>query len=527
MGKNYADTVRQLHEQHHGSPQQVTEKLAVGAAVMVGRLFPPSNAEETLQVLVALNLLNAFVKQPDGGLIVTYRYIKGMAAQLLIYLLEHPIEGVDVYMDTCEGISYFRVFGVQVSFHYLPFYRPLVSLLSSATAKPQHWDGLRLQEIAAEMMIWLCPEALKFTQEEAAKARWDMLHYRHKPTDFSRVKQKTKADVVKVQLKQKSKPANKKRKKIKKAELRRRKLRRDRWLPFHRPSSFLEDQCESLQAALTARPWLQSRFMLYRRKDNCLIPFIRYDGTNYNKVMNYLIGSSRRIVRPAENQMQSGQYYFLSRQKQVIRVSDYWKVLFLTQNTYLKEGRLYKNLCITYNMACYLALHYPSLRFVCTLNFNRQLIRPKFYTLNGLENVPPNSKTRLLKVWLIIDKDFRLKGFDVATLPKHLIEEYAKTEDYYAEYEIVAGPDGRKGIYAYRRHWLLPPVYRDISIRNYYAHVTGENSKQAIYSLAQERFVSDFVYHEVYYDTSLGAIIGRVDGGEHIVYVFDLWPCRM
>ena len=519
--KFYADAVRRLYEQCRDSTRQLTERMAVGAAVMVARLFPPANADETLQVLVALNLLNAFVKQPDGSLIVTYRYIKGMATQLLIFLLERPIEGVEVYMNTSEGISYFRALGVQISFHYLPFYRRLVRLLPIATANPQSWDGLQLQEVAAEMMARFCPEAQDFTPEEAVKARWAMLHYRPKSAD--RPKKEQSPRIVSSE-----KPAEKSCQSRRKAKgkLRQRRLQRDRWLPFHQPPKFLEDRWESLQAALTLRPWSLRCFMLYRRKDHCLTPFILYDGTNYHEVMNYLIGSSRRIVRPAEDQLQPGRYYFLSRLKQVTWVSDYWKVLFLTQNTYLKEGRRYRNLCITYSLACYLALRFPSLRFVCTLNFNRQLVQPKFYTLSRLESIPPHSSARQLKVWLVIDKDFQLKGFDAATLPQHLIDEYMEAEDYYAEYEIVAGPDGRKGIYAYRRHWLLPPMYRDILIRNYYAYVTGENGRQAIYSLAQECFVSDFVYLEVYYDTRLGAIIGRVDGAEKIVYMFDLWPSK-
>ena len=225
--------------------------------------------------------------------------------------------------------------------------------------------------------------------------------------------------------------------------------------------------------------------------------------------------------------MLPGRYYFLNRLKRVTWVSEYWKVLFLTQNNYLKDGSRYKNLCITYNIARYLALHFPSLRFACTLNFNRLQVRPRLYTLSALECVPAGSNARRLKVWLVVDHDNSLKGFDAALLPAWLIDEYMSAEDYYAEYEIVSGANGRKGIYAYRHHHLLPPVYRDIQIRNYYAYVTGDNGRQAIYSLAQERFVSDFIYQEVYYDTRLGAIVGKVDGAEHIVYVFDLWPCKV
>ena len=513
MTRNYADAVRQLYARHQDRPQAISEQMAVGAAVTVGRKFPPSDAATTLQVLAALNLLNAYVKQPDGSRLVTYTYIKGMAAQLLIYLLEHPVEGVEVYMDMDENVTYFRVFGIQISFHYLPLYKRLMGLLPKATHRPQQWEGLHLQMVAAELMQWFCPDYTTYAPIEAVAAREVMNHFRREAAGLPAPPMPA--------------PQKKPLTAAQKYKQRQMQLRRDRWLPFHQPPRFTEDRWESLQAALTAQPWTQNRLMLYRRKDNCLTPFIFYDGTNYKAVMNYLIGCSRRIVRPSEDSMLPGRYYFLSRLKRVTWVSEYWKVLFLTQNNYLKDGLRYKNLCITYNIARYLALHFPSLRFACTLNFNRLQVRPRLYTLSALECVPAGSNARRLKVWLVVDHDNSLKGFDAALLPARLIDEYMSAEDYYAEYEIVSGANGRKGIYAYRHHHLLPPVYRDIQIRNYYAYVTGDNGRQAIYSLAQERFVSDFIYHEVYYDTRLGAIVGKIDGAEHIVYVFDLWPCKV
>ena len=93
------------------------------AADVVEYRFPPKNREDVMTLVASLNLLNAAIKKPIGKEVTTYRYIKGHVAILFLWLLYHPIEGVDIYYDKEERIAYFKVPDYQFSFHQVPFMR--------------------------------------------------------------------------------------------------------------------------------------------------------------------------------------------------------------------------------------------------------------------------------------------------------------------------------------------------------------------------------------------------------------------
>ena len=91
------------------------------AADVIENRFPPKNLEDVMSLLAFLNLLNAAVKMPIGEGVTTYSYIKGHVGLLFIWLLDHPVEGVDIYYDKEGSLTYFKVPGYQFSFHQVPF----------------------------------------------------------------------------------------------------------------------------------------------------------------------------------------------------------------------------------------------------------------------------------------------------------------------------------------------------------------------------------------------------------------------
>ena len=124
--KQYSDCLTALYDQFREHAQPLTEQHAVWAGVVIERNFPPVTAHDTLRVLASLNLLNAYVKLPNGSDVVSYAYIKGMASCLLIRLLWVPIDEVSYYYDYRCRITYFRALGVQFSFHFIPLYKELL-----------------------------------------------------------------------------------------------------------------------------------------------------------------------------------------------------------------------------------------------------------------------------------------------------------------------------------------------------------------------------------------------------------------
>ena len=490
--ENYAEETAIIYEK--GLKQKIvpTEEDAVLAGVVVETLYPPATAMDALHVLVALNLLNAYVKQPDGTDTVTYTYIKGMAASLFARLLESPIDGVSVYLDRTDHVAYFKALGVQISFHYVPLYRELTDHLPEACCHPQNWEGRQLQKVAVQLFRRFCPDGLPVNADLLTTVRHRMLHYNRptlqiadKPTDSTS-------------------PCA---------------------IPKHRrriAPPFCEDKEASLQMAFVFNIWQQSKFTLWRRKDNRLLNVNRYNGTNYHRLIDFLVGSLPRVYRRSQTTMECKKLYHVSPQKLIRCISPSYHMLTLTRNNYLLIGKRFYNLCFTSGIARYLAVLYPRLRFVCTLNYNRLSATRRYFGLTDLYRVPIQSRSRYLKVWMAYDPRFLLRNFDPTTLPQPLIDDYMEAEDYYKEFEIIRNHLGLKGIYAYRHYHLLPPVYPEIRIRNYHAYVLNDQGLWAIYALCEECFRTDFIFERIWYDSDNGAIVGAIDGVRHTIFQFRI-----
>jgi len=482
MVRDYSADVRRLYSRCSLHPRQLTERDAIAAGAVAERLFPPADAHATACVLVALNLLNAFVKQPGGRLLVSYGYIKGMAARVMYEVLRRNIDGVSVYWDADEQIGYFRVEGVQISFHYIQLFPELVDLMASSRLQPQQWEGMQLQRIAYELFALFCPDSEHVSDEEEQQLTDLMANYRQPEA------------------------------------------------PGHHATSwqlnampiFFEDKRYSLQMALRFSIWGSDMFMLWRRRDERPMPVVRYTGNNYSLMVNRLIRPGERIWRRPAYTLQVGQLYYVTPKKRLRALAPSRYILSMTQNGYLLTSHGYCNLCITYGMARFLTVLYPRLKFVCTLDYNRLLDQHQYYSLNDLYMVPLTSDTRWLKVWMAIDTGGLLEDFDpFESMPSWLIDDYMQAEDHYDDYQVFTAKDGRKGLMAYRRLVLLEPVYADIRVHSFHAHVKGDNGLWAIYALLEEHFRSDFVYSRIWYDVRRGAIMGRVDDHDECIYQFN------
>ena len=193
----------------------------------------------------------------------------------------------------------------------------------------------------------------------------------------------------------------------------------------------------------------------------------------------------------------------------------------LTHYAYLVDGNRCRNLCITYDIALWLALHYPSLYFVNILNANRDKVHTCYHKYNSLLRVPPHSKARRLRVWVVIDNDWVLKGFNIGMLPADLVEDYLQSEEFWNDYQVVCRKK-HYGIYAHGRFHLLDTIYKKIHIHNNYASVTRDDGKKAIYSLGQERFVTKFLFDRFLFDTDRFTLYGII--GKTKTVIFTLHP---
>ncbi len=468
------------------------------AILIISNLFPPRRALTAMKLLAALNLLNAAVKLEAFKPLVSYKYVKGMCAYLLYFLLVKPTGNIDIWLDRIQNITYFRVMGVQFSFHFVPLFRALRGELTKACLTPQVWDGLRLQQIAVEVLRMVQPKPFTVAS-------------RHVPTLSTgalTLETERLAQLVGLGpggVKVCSQPFTTARNGVTVEKC---------------PGRFVEDGLKSLYAAITFNMHDEQCFMLYRRKDRRPLRVIRYDGHNYDQLLDYLMVSNKRVWRRRRATLEVGKLYCLSPQQRIRTLSPAAQLLAKTRNSYLVRDGLYNNLCLSYPVACYLAQHFPTVRFVKTLNFNRLAVRHTLYDIRKLRRVPLASIARHAKVWVVVDKRHELAHFDLDMLPQELIDDYLVTDDFYKEFQVERRR-GLKGLRAWHYHWLLPPLFPNIRVRNYHALVQGYNQKWAVFSLCEECFQSGFIYDTVCYDRDDGCIYGLCGNRQHVIVRFN------
>jgi len=470
---------------------------AVSAASVIETLFPPKNQTSVYHIVVSLNLLNAVVKQEKGREVTGYAYIKGMVACLFLWLLYHPMEGVQIYWDEKDQITYFRVNGCQFSFHYVPLLYRFAKEMDKAGLKVQQWDGRRLQTVAVELFhdaVGGLPDLDEYTRQALVE----------RMVGFGRTQLKERVHAiggVRLDLR-----------KLRK-ECRQRISNADGHLRATQPtdywSSMKGDKWHCLQLALKFNAQHMGNFELRRYGDTWKAKVAYYTGSNYGSVTESLIGNKPYAFPKPERFLEKGQYYYVRRHDWAWKKMTYGRFLLLKAHyNFLKLGDRYFNLCVTYGIARYLALAYPQLRFINILNYTRFKVRRHIYTYRDLQCVPLRSKARTLKVWMVVDRYHVLRHFDIEDLPATLFAEYEASEDYCSFFQREYGVGG-VGLLAYNRFHLLPTVYVRIVIRGHYAWVMNRLRKWAVYSLFKEQFETDFVYDSIWYDSQYFAILGR------------------
>ena len=498
----------------HGS---VSEAYALKAAAVVEDGFPPQTADDVYRLTAALNLLNAVAKQPFGNLVTSYPYIKGMAACLFLWLLYHPLEHVDIYWNPEAQLTYFRIYGRQFSFHYVPLLSSYQSVMQQRQLQEILWDGVQRQRIAVKLFDEAagCLPRLPRRRQRALRQLMTGFGLQQLMDRISSMKQVEQL-VQKDELLRQTDNSN---------------LRRRNWTtgkgemngPMPNISSW---KWRSMSLALKFNPWRVESFELTRRGDSWKVRVARYDGCNYADVVRTIAGNRPELFPSPDIRLVRGHHYFLRRSNWR------WKnltilrcLLLLAHYNYLTvEGQRY-NLCITYALACHLGQQFPKLRFLNVLNYSRMTVHRRLYTYRALLSVPPRSKSRCLKVWMVVDREFLLRDFDLGSLPPLLWRQYASAPDYYQFFQRVEHR-GRVGLVAYSRFHLLRTVYADIHVSGHYAQVMNDEGKWAIYSLMKERFESDFIYDRIWYDHERFAVMALVDGQPVVIHEMVPGLCR-
>ena len=508
----------------------------VWAGDAVERLFPPTTTADAARIAAALNLLNAIVKLEEGRQFTSYNYIKGMVACLFVWLLYHPLDGVELDWDKQQDITYVRVAGIQYSFHYVPLVGHYIGLCGRKVLTPQQWDGMQRQAIAAELFRQAMGMPLRPVPDEEAKRLLAMMHRYRVRKIVQRIN--SLEGVPPIVREMPAPPADKqdtaaKKKKHQRQTNMMREFRsfvvrhlpnpgrpRNRYGEWKQQAQKWKDTRRSylynLSLCLQFNGWWEQEFCLSRKDDSYLCNVAAYTGSNYGRMVNSIIGYRPvTYIRP-ERMMKKGWHYYIRRDNWAWSHMTYTRYLLLMghYNWVLIDGRFY-NLCITYGLARYLAAAYPQLRFINVLNFTRFTVHRRVYTANDLQHIGLHSQARQLKVWMVVDPLLLLAGLQVSKLPPKLLEEYRRARNY-ADFFQTEWHHDRVGLVAYSRFHLLPAIYRDIDIRGHFAHVMNDDGKWAVYSLMEERFDTDFIFDSIYYDPNLYMVVGRI-GADHVV----------
>lgn len=477
------------------------------AARLVEQSFPPRDADSVYALTAALNLLNAEVKKPKGQQKVSYGYIKGMVCCTFFWLLRNPVSGVDIYWDNDIRVAYIRVGGRQFSFHYVPLLAEHRKLMRGL--RRQLWDGRRLQPEALQLMPRGWDDAPLTDTPKGRLARkirhFGMCSLRHILTDVvgMAVQRPAGADVRRERVSE-------------------HKDRLNNWQRLmHNPK--LRRRVQALKYALHFHIWTTDYCDLHHRPDTSRMKLVRYTGNNYEQVRQVVMGEDLPMNQRPEQTLRKGRLYYRPRGLFTWRaLAPASHLVMLAYYCNLKIDNHVYNLCLTYAIVRYLAQRFPDLRFINILNYNRHKVHGRIYTPTALDRVPPNSKARKLKVWMVVDTMQTLCNYQACQLPVNLLTDYLRTPDYLDTYRVVSHRD-KVGLYAYSRFHLLPAVYRHITVHGNYAQVTRDDGKMAVYSLHLERFVTPFAYDDIWYDRQRYAILGRHDGTVDVIHDFVVW----
>ena len=397
----------------------MVHKYTVMACAMVERTFPPSTTNEVERIAASLNLLNAIVKLEAGKLLTSYNYIKGMAGCLFVWLLHHPIEGIELYLDEEEDVTFVCIKGMQYSFHHVPVVRYYVKLRNGEGLTKLKWDGVQRQAIAAELFHRAIGALPKVSNEEGENLIYMMRHCSTKKI----IRKINELDGVPPIIKEETPqsdtnaPLKHHPSRVRRIGGLRKFVERHLPSPNHPEKDYGEwkQQAEKwrntkneylykLTLSLKFNGWWEQKFVLTRKGDTHVYRVVSYTGDNYSDLVRSIMGKRPLAYIRPERLMRRGWHYFLKRSSWSWVHMTYTRYLLLTGHyNNLRIGGKDYNLCITYRMARYLSVAYPELRFINVLNFTRFKVRRKVYSAKDLQKVGLYSKSRELKVWMVVD----------------------------------------------------------------------------------------------------------------------------
>ena len=387
------------------------------AADVVENKFPPKNLEDVMSLVASLNLLNAAVKMSIGKGVTTYGYIKGHVGLLFVWLLDHPIEGVDIYHNKEENVTYFKVPGYQFSFHQVPF----MSFYKSkfVQLQPQKWDGLQLQPIAVEVF-----QSISNQKEMLSKYSNDELinkmHSFRKNDIRLQLSEISDCDFLRIQKTQNTQ------------EQTPRHMNKNSKIQdeIKYPYKISKDKERCLYLAFTFNGFNYMEYEHYHLNDPYCIVVVYYDGKNYERMMHLFYGKETKKMFP-ENKLEVGKHYYLDRSNKQLKALTFEQhCIFRIKYPNLIFYNKCLSLCITYNIAVYISKFFPDLRFVNLLNYNMGETKSLIYTSDLLEHEPEDSRARNEKVWIVIDEKKSLRKYNCRAMPHELIEEYNNMPDF-------------------------------------------------------------------------------------------------
>ena len=385
------------------------------AANEIENRFPPKDIDDVTCLLASLNLLNAAVKTPVGRSITTYGYIKCHVCLLFVWLLNYPIEGVQIYWDG-KALTYFRVPGYQFSFHDVPVIHLFKQMMNNL--QPQQWDGLRLQSVALSIFYFFSDSKNELANEQKEKLFCKMRSF----TKDKLLCILSKYKLIAYPMITQDKTLNKKLK-----------IPESRTLPY----PINNDKIYSLFLAMKFYGFDNLEYELYNPMEPYRMIVMYYNGENYERMVHvfYRDHPQKNII--AENQLIRNTYYYMDYQSRVLMpltIDKYWCLI--ARYCYLVYPSSLFNLCISYNIAVYISELYPDLRFIRILHYSRPIIRKHRYTPHALKQVPLRSKSRFMKVWLVVDEKRKLKSFDIQTIPQELIDEFKAMPNYLSSDDV-------------------------------------------------------------------------------------------
>lgn len=264
-------------------------------------------------------------------------------------------------------------------------------------------------------------------------------------------------------------------------------------------------------------------FVLYRRRDDRLFRFVKYDGKNYEFLTKFLSQGNENIYIPAEEKLKPGTIYNINGKMKFISIDTRAMGNIIAANNYLVvKGQQY-NLLFSFETARWLLMHYKGVRLKTSveLNTNDDAKTPVYDEVTQLDNLPSDSMLRKYKVWFTLG--FKDGQINMDAIPEDVLITENAAPDCYQEYEIFE-QDGLKGVKTVDddSRTVIPAEYSDIRIEYYRAHLKNMAGKWGIVNLKSGRTLVDFIYDEISVDMDLGIIKGYLDGEETIIFDVSL-----